>query len=336
MEKIRLSTVTPVYAGKETLADLISRIEELQNDWREKKAPMELIEAIFVNDASRDGSLEELYRLAKSKEWIRVINLSRNFGQHQATVAGILHSSGDWVITLDEDLQHDPQLVDGLLELAVTRKSDVVYANSNGRVHNHIMRDLSSRMFKKAVSIITGNRHVEKFSSFRLIRGSIARAASSICSHGPYFDVALCWFTDRVSSVNLLIKDIRYIESRKSGYTYRKLFSHAKRLIVSSEVKVLRLGAGIGLTALLFALILALKTLAVKVFNPGAIPVQGWTSLFLVSLFFGGLLAFMLGIILEYISIILLHIQGKPTFFTISRLSDDILQSYYQQFKERP
>jgi hypothetical protein len=94
-------------------------------------------------------------------------------------------------------------------------------------------------------------------------------------------------------------------------------------------VKVIRLGASIGLLAVLVSLIFSFRTLFLKLLDPGSIPVQGWTSLFLVSLFFGGLLALMLGIALEYISVILLHIQGKPTFFTIDRFSDQTLRSYY-------
>ena len=295
MSKISLATVTPVYSGKDFLPELVSKIELLRNKWAEDDAPVELVEAIFVNDSSADGSYAILQELSESKKWLRVINLSRNFGQHQATVAGILHSSADWVVTLDEDLQHKPEYIDKMLVCAASSEHDVVYASAEGGAHGNTYRDKSSRLFKKAVSLITGNSHIDKFNSFRLIRGPIARAASSICSHGPYFDVALCWFTDRVESVELPLRDVRFIKSRDSGYTFRKLLSHAKRMIVSSEVKVIRLGASIGLLAVLVSLIFSFRTLFLKLLDPGSIPVQGWTSLFLVSLFFGGLLALMLG-----------------------------------------
>ena len=104
-------------------------------------------------------------------------------------------------------------------------------------------------------------------------------------------------------------------------------------MVVSSEVKVVRLGAGIGFMAMMAALLLALKTLGTKLLDPGAIPVQGWTSLFLALLFFGGLLALMMGVMLEYISVILLHTQGKPTFFTIDRRLDKRLRTYFAEQK---
>ena len=330
MKKVLLTTVTPIYAGREYLPELVDRLERLRSDWQQDKAPVELYEAIFVDDASQDGSLDTLYELQESRNWLRVISLSRNFGQHQATVAGILHSSGDWVATLDEDLQHDPRFIVELLAKAIESTGDIVYALAETAVHKSVYRDLSSKLFKKIVSLLTGNHHIEKFNSFRLVRAPVARAASSICSHGTYFDIALCWFTDRVQAVSLPLKDNRYAESRKSGYTFRKLLSHARRLVISSEVKVIRLGTSIGLFAMLVALLLAARTLTLKLLDPGAIPIQGWTSLFLVSLFFGGLLALMMGVALEYISVILLHIQGKPTFYSIDRRSDIQLRSYFK------
>jgi glycosyltransferase involved in cell wall biosynthesis len=331
MTKVSITTVTPVYSGKDFLPDLIARIEQVRDKWSNANSPLELTEAIFVNDASVDGSLPVLYDIRKTKPWVTIINLSRNFGQHQATVAGILHSSGDWIVTMDEDLQHDPSFIDTLLESAIKSEMDIVYANPEHNVHENPLRDWTSRTFKGLVSYLTGNPHVREFNSFRLIRGPIARASGSVCSHGTYFDVALCWFTNRISSIKLPLKDVRFVESGKSGYTMRKLFSHARRMIVSSETKIVRLGAAIGFFAMLITVLLGSKILYNKFFDPESIPVQGWTSLFLTLLFFSGLLAVLSGIILEYISVILLHIQGKPTFFVVDRLSDRILLDYYKE-----
>jgi glycosyltransferase involved in cell wall biosynthesis len=335
MNKIAITTVTPVYSGRNFLPELIVKIEQVRDRWRNTQAPLELIEAIFVNDASEDGSLPVLYEIQKTRPWVNVINLSRNFGQHQATIAGILHSSGDWVVTMDEDLQHDPSHIDTLLESAVKSDMDIIYANPEQSVHENPLRDWTSRAFKGLVSYATGNPHVREFNSFRLIRGSIARASGSVCSHGTYFDVALCWFSSRISSVKLPLKDVRFVESGKSGYTMRKLFSHARRMIVSSETKIVRFGAAIGFFAMFVAVVVGAKILFNKLFYPESIPVEGWTSLFLALMFFSGLLAILSGIVLEYISVILLHIQGKPTFFVVDRLTDRFLLDYYQDKKKK-
>ena len=108
VEKIRLSTVTPVYQGSDYLPDLVAELSALQARFAEQQMPIELIESIFVDDGSIDESSATLADLAGRYPWVRVVTLSRNYGQHSATIAGILHSSGDWVATLDEDLQHPP------------------------------------------------------------------------------------------------------------------------------------------------------------------------------------------------------------------------------------
>lgn len=326
---ITISIVIPVYAGESYLSDLATQISHVLENWDNSTVPLELTEAIFVNDDSTDSSLAILYELQKTRPWIKIINMSRNFGQHQATVAGILHSSGDWIVTLDEDLQHRPALIESLLKHAVATEQDIVYAKPETKVHENLFRDWTSILFKKLISFITTNPHIQKFNSFRLIRGPVARASGSVCSHGPYFDIVLCWFTNRISSINLPMKDQRFVESKKSSYTIRKLISHARRLLVSSETKIVRLGAAIGFVAMLCSLLVGTQILISKLVDPTSIPVQGWTSLFLALLFFSGLLAILLGIVLEYISVILLHIQGKPTFFVVDRMSDQILVNYY-------
>lgn len=290
-----------------------------------------MVESIFVNDSSIDDSLDVLRSLQAEHEWIQVITLAKNYGQHSATVAGILYSCGDWVFTIDEDLQHEPKFFYPLLQHAVIHALDVVYAKPQESVHQSVWRDLSSTLYKKFLSTITANPHIPSFNSFRLIRGAVARSAASVCSHETYFDIALCWFTDRVGTKIVPMKDLRYIHTKKSGYTLHKLLSHARRMIVTSPVKVLRTGALIGMLANALSVILGGVIFAMKLINPDSILVPGWTSTFLSVLFFGGLISFLLGVNLEYVTTILLHSQGKPPFFVIDRSLDDAAREYFER-----
>ena len=228
VQKIKVSTITPVYNGEPYLEKLVLELLSVREKWNNSNIPLELVESIFVNDSAIDGSYEILRSLQKRNDWIQVITLSRNYGQHPATIAGILHSCGDWVFTIDEDLQHDPKYFDLLLEHAVTYELDVVYAKTEEPVHESLMRDKCSRLYKRIVSKITGNPHISSFNSFRLIRGAIARSSASICSHETYFDIALCWFTERLGSLSIPLKDKRFIETKRSGYNSKKLLSHAR------------------------------------------------------------------------------------------------------------
>lgn len=319
---ISISIVVPVYSGERYLQKLVDAVEELRDQWTRSNAPIEVGELIFVDDGAVDGSPQLIDSLASKNNWVMSLHLSRNFGQHPATIAGILHTSGEWIVTLDEDLQHPPSRITDLLAAVSQTGCDVVYAHPESAVHEKALRDLGSRGFKRLIEWSTGNADIRKVNSFRLIRGSVARAASSVCGHDTYFDVALSWFTRRVETVTLPLKDERFIESKRSGYNLKRLLSHARRLLVSSHLKVLRIGALFGLAIVMLSVLGGTGLLAYKLVLPTAFAVQGWTSLMLAVAFFGGITVLMLGVILEYLSLLILRAHGKPLFFAIDRSSD--------------
>jgi glycosyltransferase involved in cell wall biosynthesis len=334
MDRVYLSTVTPVYRGEPYLRRLVDEIGEVRAALERDRLPVEIVEAIFVDDASADGSAGVLAELAAAHDWVKVVTLSRNFGQHPATVAGVLHSSGDWVATLDEDLQHRPRFVVDLLAVAASESHDLVYAQPRGAVHPGFLRDAASRLYKAIMSWAAANPRIRRFNSFRMIRGSIARAAASVSSRSTYFDVALCWFTDRVTSLPLPLRELRADERDRGGYDVRALLHHARQMLVSSEIKPLRVGGAIGVAALGLSVAGGAATLLVKLLYPEVIEVRGWTSLFLAVTFFGGLLSLLSGIALEYLSDLHLQALGRPAFFVVDRGKDPLLRPLCERVGE--
>jgi glycosyltransferase involved in cell wall biosynthesis len=243
---ISVSLVVPVYSGEAYLRRLVEAADDLRQEWQSYKAPLSLSELILVDDAAVDGSPALVDAFAKERPWVVALHLARNFGQHPATAAGILHSSGDWVVTLDEDLQHPPSKIPSLLRKAVETRCDAVYGIADSKVHESFVRDMGSRTYKRLLSLLTGNRNIRDVSSFRLMRGAVARAAAAVCTPDTYFDVAVGWFTQRIEFVRMTLKDERFISTSKSGYRLRSLLSHARRLLFSSNLKVLRLGVVLG------------------------------------------------------------------------------------------
>ncbi len=324
-DTVTISLVVPVYSGQKFLPDLVGDISRLMERWRSVQAELTIIEAIFVLDAPVDDSQATLSGLAERHDWIRLVDLSRNFGQHSATVAGILHSSGDWVVTLDEDLQHRPVEIEKLLQAASSEKADIVYAQPLDWVHGGGYRDRLSRLAKSGIARLSGNRFVQSFNSFRLIRGDLARAASSICAQYTYFDVALTWFTQRIASIHIQMSDDRYIAGKKSGYSFTTLLQHAKRLILTSDFRVLRLTTFLSVVVFSLCIIYAAWVLYHRFLSPTPIEVQGWTSLMIVMLAFGSVSVFILGLIVEFLHMSMLQLQGKPAFFVVDRSSDSSL-----------
>ncbi len=335
LDEVTVSLVVPVYSGEAYLEALVAAAESLREGWRAAGAPITLSEMVLVDDAAIDGSGDLIDALAARHAWIVPVHLSRNFGQHASTAAGILHSSGDWIVTLDEDLQHPPAKVPALLQHAVTRGLDVVYAQPAEGPHQAAWRDTSSRGFKRVMSWLTGNAHLRLFNSFRLIRGPIARAAASVSGHDTYFDIGLSWFTERVEAIEMALTDARFAETGKSGYTLKSLFNHALRMLFSSQIRFLSLGILLGIVLFFVSFSGGIFYLLRKLIAPETIAVEGWTSLFLLICFSAGLLAFMLGITLKYLSTLVLKAHGKPLFFTIDRSRDVQLAAWFSQTAEK-
>lgn len=331
METLTISTVTPVYNGGKYLPSLIEELVEFRQHLSDTYPQIDLVECIFVLDEPKDNSPDILHTLEQQYPWVTVLTLSRNFGQHPATICGILHSSTDWVVTLDEDLQHRPIFIKDLLQAVVVNQADICYANPESSTHKNIIKDFLARTFKALMSRLLGNTNIQHFNSFRLMRGDVARAAAAICRHETYYDVALSWFTKRVEHTTLTLIDQRNIENvEDSGYSIWGLIKHAKRMFMSSKVKLFRFGIPLGLLAFGISIVLSFYAISATIMKWDTVLNKGWTSSMLTMLFFGGLTTLLLGFTLETISEVLLSVNGKPTFFVVDRSKDQILRSVFR------
>lgn len=320
---LSLSIVVPVYSGQPFLEGLVLRQEALRAQLEAGDLPIRHVESIFVCDEPVDGSAALLVGLSKSRPWMTVLHLGKNMGQHSATAAGMLHTSGDWVVTMDEDGQHEPLAIIDLLKATVPQSQDLCYARPLAGVHASSWRDASSRWAKRLVAFLVGDRFVPMFNSFRLIRGGVARSAGALASYDVYLDVALRWFTSRICTVDLTLKDPRG-GAQRSGYTLRSLLTHLRRLLMSYHLTVLRYVMLLGFATSASFGLLGFTLLVQKLVSPDSVPVQGWTSIFVTTSFFGGLTLFLLGLILERLSTMLTRAQGHPAFFIVDRSRDEL------------
>ena len=332
---IRISTVTPVYSGAPYLGQLVEQLAALKQQLESGSDLLRLAEAIFVVDGAIDDSEAVLADLREKHPWVNVVALSRNFGQHNATVAGILHTSGDWVVTLDEDLQHAPGDVPAMLLEAASTRADIVMAAARGGSHGNSWRDRSSRLAKRLIGWVSQNQFVAMFNSFRVMRGQVARATASVCSHQTYFDVAMVWFTDRIRAVPMELDDQRFNADKSSGYSLSRLLSHAKRLLMSSDLHLFKIAVLISGFSLLLTLGLGSYVVIGYWLDPATAQVRGWASLMGAILLYGGILSLLMGFVLEITKTNLFQNQGKPAFFVVDRDSDPVLESELRRLFEQ-
>ena len=274
-----VSVVVPVYAGEQTLPDLIKRCKAIRDG--NGGMPRELLhELIFVCDEPSDGSEHLLVAAANQFDWVRVISLARNSGQHLATSVGILYSSGDWIMTLDEDLQHPPEMIAQALIEALESSLDLLYIKSTLQVHvSSFYRDIASRLSKLCMKIITRDDY-SGVSSFRLIRGEVARSIAISLDGNSYLDAVLFSVVSakRRNMLYLEFSDLR--DAGESGYNLKKLLRHYGRLIMSAELSGLRMMITLGSLFGIPLLILILVLLVVGWFG---VLIVGWVGALVVG-----------------------------------------------------
>ena len=305
-----ISVVVPVYGGERTLRGVV---EELAASTEPRVSPQgrpyRVIEVLLVHDCGPDDVIRAL---AADHDWVRPVWLSRNFGQHAATLAGIAASGGEWVATLDEDGQHDPADLGALLDTAMERQADVVYAQPTNAPPHGAVRNLASRSAKALVHRLAKGAPAADFNSYRLLLGEVARSVAAYAGPGIYLDVAISWVARRVVTCPLAMRDEG---DRPSGYTMRRLVSHFWRLVLSSGTRPLRWVSFTGAAAIVLAPVIAVILLVGRTARWWDAP--GWTSTMVLLMAATGAILFALGVIAEYLGLAVNMAMGKPLYLPV-------------------
>lgn len=308
-----ISVVVPVYRGEHHLPALAEELRALTTlQWTPDGNAFRVAELVLVHDCGPDASAAVMRRLAASYPWVRAVWLSRNYGQHPATLAGMASSSGDWIVTLDEDGQHDPADIGGMLDTALRTGATLVYADPVNRAPHPFFRRVTSSASKRVVNLLGGGVDASLFHSYRLMLGEVGRSVAAYAGQGVYLDVALAWVAPPAATSPVRLRDEG---ERASGYNARTLLSHFWRMVLTSGTRSLRMVSALGVVAAILGFVLAIVLVVLRL--TGHKYVQGWTSMVVVTLLCSGAILFALGIVAEYVGVAVSMAMGRPPYLIV-------------------
>lgn len=301
---IDYSVVVPVYNSQGTLEELVERLKTVF-----AKHPIDQYEIVLVDDFSRDASWTVMQKIRHLNPSVKIIKLSKNFGQQSATLCGMGYVSGEIIITLDDDLQHRPEDIPKMLE-ALNGGLDVVMARYDIKQHG-IIRNIITKINTSVMFYVFDTPKDLGISSFRMFRKNTVENILRMKSSYPHIPAFIFKTTPMNKIGNVTVRhDKRKIG--KSGYNLIKLLQMWSNLIINYSAIPLIICGFFGIMISIFSFGYALWILFHKLLNP-EYGVMGWNSLIVAITFLGGAILIALSIIGEYLRRILAEVSyGKP------------------------
>ena len=308
MEKqnnITYSIIIPAFNSGETITQLCSDIITAINSINTS------FEIIIVNDGGNVATWENIQKVYNEMDCkISIIRLSRNYGQHNATLCGIKNASGQIIITIDDDLQVIPKEILKLIEEHNTTLSDVVYGIYKSKKHT-AYRNIGSSLIKKMSKLFLNSPG--KGSSFRLFTKSIAEKILEHSQSFIYIDELLLWYTDNISFV-----EVEHHKVKKSRYSLLSLAKMSFNITTNYTALPLKMITYLGLISSFLSFLLGVYFVYRKLFKN--VPL-GYTSVIVAVLFSASIILFSLGILGQYIYKLYQVQNKKPTFFIKQKIS---------------
>ncbi|MFF2091713.1 glycosyltransferase family 2 protein [Paenibacillus sp. NPDC058174] len=302
------SVVVPVYRSEKTLYEFCERVknslESLDKNY----------EIILVEDCGGDNSWEIIEEISRNDNRVTGIKFTKNYGQHAAIICGIANATGEWIITLDDDLEQRPEDIP-ILYAEILKGFDLVYGTYQERTHakwRNITSITAKKLFKKAIPDINYD-----YTSFRIMNRKIGEALVQFESPFPFVDGYLSWITNNYSTVTVE-HGIR--KHGGSNYSLSKLVKHTINIFASFSDIPLKFASWIGLFSFASGFVWLLIIVIRKLFI--GIPIAGYASIVAGIILFGGIQLFVLGIFGEYLARINFKTTKKPLYI-ISRSTID-------------
>lgn len=298
-----VSIVSPVFNEEECITIFIETVakcaEEFEFDF----------ELLLVNDGSTDHTLQNIEVMRKKYSWIRVIDLYRNSGQMAALSAGYEFARGDYVVTIDADLQDPPELINQMVKLACDSKLDVFFGVRSDRTSDSKFKSLTAGFYYRLLKRISTTDLPHNAGDFRLVSRRVVDILVSLPERQRVFRLLVPWLG--FPSGQIEYKREKRVAG-KSHYPIRKLIGLGMDSVTSFSSAPLRIATYLGFFGVMLAAVLLAFVLIAKM---QGVATSGWPSVMTAIVFFSSMQLFSIGLLGEYIARIFIETQHRPIFF---------------------
>ncbi len=301
MKNFKVSVVVPAFNEEGNIPRLAN---ELVNVLKQYKS----YEIIFINDGSVDNTLDTIKKLRLHNKNIHYISLSRNFGHQYALKAGLDSATGDFVISMDADLQHPVNLIPTLIQ-EWQNGYDIVYTVRTDKKTESLFKRSTSKLYYKIFNFLTGLNMPSGTADFRGMDKKAVQVLKNMPEKTLFLRGVVFWMGFKQKALSYQVHP-RF--AGKSAYTLKKMMSLAMAGATSFSVKPLRIAIYAGFIVAVLGCLFTAYVLYMKLF--GGATISGWASIMCVLLILGGSQLFMMGIIGEYIGMIFMEMKKRPNY----------------------
>ena len=317
------SVIIPMYNEEEVIEHTYERLKEVMDQTSE---PYELI---FVNDGSRDRTVELIEMISQFDSHVRLIDFSRNFGHQIAISAGMDYAQGDAVIVIDADLQDPPEIILQMIE-KWKEGYEVVYGKRLKRKGETLFKKLTAKLFYRLLRSMTNVDIPIDTGDFRLIDRKVCQVLRGLKEKNRFVRGLISWIGFRQTSVEY-VREERFAGETK--YPLKKMISFALDGITSFSYKPLKIASYVGFALSLGGFIYLFIVIFQRLFTETT--AEGWTTIVALNLIFNGIILMLLGVIGEYIGRIYDESKDRPLYIVRETKGFDSAESGDKSMSEQ-
>lgn len=308
----KVSVVIPMYYEQEVVDVCYKRVKKVLEELKEKYEH----EIIFINDGSKDKTLDILQDIAKVDKNVKIISFSRNFGHQAAVTAGLKYVTGDAIIIIDADLQDPPELIPDMIE-KWEQGYEVIYGKRKKRNGESAFKLLTAKAFYTTLNKLSDVDIPGDTGDFRLVDKKVVDVINSLPEHNKFLRGLFSWVGFEQYEYEYERKE-RY--AGKTKYPLKKMLKLASDGIIGFSTKPIKVIGGLGITFVIVSIVILLYFILSKIFGWTNM-VKGWTSIMFATTFVGGIVLLSLWIIGEYLVRIYDEAKQRPQYIIKKKIN---------------